>query len=82
MAIKKVWIETGCTACNLCEVICPEVFELTKLATVLEGINYSYYEGKIIEATDGCPAEVIKYDKLVAPILRFQKRKYSIKQNE
>lgn len=82
MAIKKVWIEAGCKACNLCEVICSEVFELINLATVIKGVNYSNYEGKIKEATDGCPVEIIKYNELIAPISRLQKRKYSFMQNE
>lgn len=35
MAIKKVWIEEGCTACGICEDICPEVFKLKDEATVI-----------------------------------------------
>jgi ferredoxin len=62
MAIKKVWIEEGCTACGLCEEICPEVFKLEDEATVIEGVNYSNYEDKIKEAVESCPAEVIKYE--------------------
>jgi ferredoxin len=31
MAIKKVWIEEGCTACGLCVEICPvEIFKYTE----------------------------------------------------
>ena len=29
MAITKLWIEEGCTVCNLCEDTAPEVFEVT-----------------------------------------------------
>lgn len=61
MAIKKVWIEEGCTACGLCEEICPEVFKLEDLATVIEGVSYSDFEDQIKEAADSCPVEVIKY---------------------
>jgi ferredoxin len=61
MAIKKVWIEEGCSACGLCEEICPEVFKLEDEATVIEGVNYSEYEVKIKEAAESCPVEVIKY---------------------
>jgi len=60
MTIKKVWIEEGCIACGLCEEICPEVFELKDLAIVIEGVNYSDYEGQIKEAAESCPVEVIK----------------------
>jgi len=61
MTIKKIWIEEGCTACGLCEEICPEVFELKDLATVIEGVNYADYEGQIKEASESCPVEVIKF---------------------
>ena len=62
MAIKKVWIEDGCTSCALCEEICPEVFEQDDVAIVKEGVNYSDYEDGIKEAAEGCPVEVIKYE--------------------
>ena len=61
MAIKKVWIEEGCSACGLCEEICPEVFKLKDEATVIEGVNYSDYKEKIKEAAESYPVEVIKY---------------------
>jgi ferredoxin len=63
MAIKKVWIEEGCTACGLCEDICPEVFVVNDLATVIEGVDFSDYEQQIKEAADSCPVEVIKYSE-------------------
>lgn len=63
MAIKKVWIEEGCTACGLCEDICPEVFKVDDLATVIDGVNYADYEEKIKEAAESCPVEVIKYNE-------------------
>lgn len=61
MTIKKVWIDEGCIACGLCEEICPEVFELKDLATVIEGVNYADYEEQIKEASESCPVEVIKF---------------------
>ncbi|MBG0858921.1 MAG: ferredoxin [Bacteroidales bacterium] len=63
MAISKLWIEEGCTACGLCSDICPEVFVLKDVATVNEGVNYSDYEGLIKEAAENCPVEVIKYSE-------------------
>ena len=63
MAIKKVWIEEGCTSCGLCEEICPEVFKIEDLATVNEGVNYSSFENQIKEASESCPVEVIKYEQ-------------------
>lgn len=63
MAVKKVWIVEGCTACGLCEDICPEVFKLKDEATVIEGVSYEDYTEKIKEAADNCPVEVIKYSE-------------------
>lgn len=62
MAITKVWIEEGCTSCGLCEATCPEVFKVEDLAEVIEGVNFNDFEEGIIEAADGCPVEVIKYE--------------------
>jgi ferredoxin len=61
MAIIKVWVEEDCTTCGLCADICPEVFVIKDIATVIEGVKYSDYEGQIKEAADSCPVEVIKY---------------------
>jgi ferredoxin len=62
MAINKVWIEDGCTSCGLCEELCPEVFKIEDIATVIKGLNYSSFEDQIKEAADSCPVEVIKYE--------------------
>lgn len=62
MAITKVWIEEGCTACGLCEDICPEVFKMEDEATVIDGVDYSDYEESIQEAAENCPVEVIKFE--------------------
>ena len=63
MAIIKVWIEEGCISCGSCEQICPEVFRLEDVSTVIEGVNYADYEEGIKEAADNCPVEVIKYSE-------------------
>ncbi len=65
MAIKKVWIEEGCTACALCEELCPEVFELGDAdeASVKEGADFGENEGCIKEAAEECPVEVIQYEE-------------------
>ncbi len=62
MAIKKVWIEEGCTACGLCEDICPDVFELDDEAEVIEDADLAENEDCIVEAAENCPVEVIKYE--------------------
>ena len=63
MAIKKVWIEDGCTSCGLCESICPDVFVVDDVATVIEGVNFEDYDAEIKDAADSCPVEVIKFSE-------------------
>ncbi|HAH58773.1 MAG: ferredoxin [Lentimicrobiaceae bacterium] len=63
MAIKKVWIEDGCTSCGLCEGICPDVFVVEDIAIVKEGVNFQDFEDEIKDAADSCPVEVIKYSE-------------------
>ena len=64
VAITKVWIEEGCISCGNSEDNCPEVFKLKDgMATVLENVNYSGLEEKIIDAAESCPVEVIKYEE-------------------
>lgn len=63
MAIKNVIIEEGCTACGLCEEICPEVFEMPDEAQVIKGADFSKHEDNIKEAADSCPVEIIKYEE-------------------
>jgi ferredoxin len=62
MAITRVWIEEGCISCGNSEDNCPEVFKLKDgMATVLGNDDYLGLEEKIIDAAEGCPAEVVKY---------------------
>ena len=64
MAITKVWIEEGCISCGNSEKNCPEVFKLKDgMATVLENIDYSGLEEKIIDAAESYPVEVIKCEE-------------------
>jgi len=63
MAIKRVWIEEGCTACGLCVDICPEVFTLEDEATVIKGVYYTDYEARTMEAADNCPVGIIKFSE-------------------
>lgn len=63
MAITKVWIEEGCTVCNLCEDTCPEVFEVgDDDCTVKDGVDFSAHEAEIEQAAEECPVEIIKFD--------------------
>ncbi len=63
MAIKKVWIEEGCTSCGLCTDECPEVFEMEDVAIVKKDADFEANEDCIIEAAESCPVEVISYEK-------------------
>lgn len=62
MGIKKVWIEEGCTACGLCESICPEVFTVEDEAKVNKDVNFDLCADQIKEAAESCPVDVIKYE--------------------
>jgi ferredoxin len=62
MAIKRLWIEEGCTACGICEEVCPEVFKIEEVSIVRTGVNYSDYEACIKESAENCPVEVIKFE--------------------
>ena len=64
VAIKKVWIEEGCISCGNSEDNCPEVFKFEGIkATVIENVDYSGLEEKIIDTAEACPVEVIKYEE-------------------
>ncbi len=63
MAIKKVWVEEGCTSCNLCEDMTPEVFELDDTSTVIEGADFVANDEGIREAAENCPVEVIQFEE-------------------
>jgi ferredoxin len=64
MAIKKVWIEDGCTACALCVDICPEIFDLPDdTAIVKQGVSFDEHEEGIRESAENCPVEVIQFEE-------------------
>jgi len=60
--MKKVWIEDGCTACGLCEDLCPGVFEVNDLAEVKKDADLEANSDCIMESAESCPVEVIKYE--------------------
>jgi len=62
MAIKKVWIEEGCTACGLCAAICPEVFKMDDEAVIKKDADLASNEAGIKEAAESCPVEIIKFE--------------------
>ena len=64
MALKKVWIEEGCTACEICVDISPNVFEMgDDTAVVKDNADLSVNKDSIKEAAASCPVEVIQYEE-------------------
>ena len=65
MAISKVWIIEGCTICNLCESMVPEVFACPETGATVKSDAAQYFaskEAEIKDAVTSCPAEVIKFE--------------------
>lgn len=68
MPLEKVWISTGCITCNSCEIICPDVFEVTRTtSTVKLRADLAENEELILEAAEACPVEVIHYQRSNPP---------------
>jgi ferredoxin len=60
--MKKVFIEPGCISCGTCEFIAPEVFEVTDVSRVKEGMESGGDHAERIKlAALQCPVNVIKY---------------------
>ena len=70
MGIRRVWIEEGCIACNLCEDLVPEIFVVPpgdscrpvkkheKLLKKDETLH-----ARVKEAAESCPVEVIQFEE-------------------
>ena len=69
MGIRRVWIEEGCISCNLCEDLCPEVFEVPvggesrPTADHAGHLSKAEIAEKVQEAADSCPVEVIAVER-------------------
>ncbi len=65
MAIKKLWIEDGCTVCHLCESTAPDVFEVPDTGAQVKvdaGQHFAKLENDIADAAAGCPVEIIHFE--------------------
>lgn len=63
MAITKIIIGEECTACGLCEDICPEVFTVDDISIVSTDVDFAEYEDQIKQAVEECPVEVISIEE-------------------
>ena len=64
MAVKKVWIEEGCTVCGVCSDLAPEVFaQGDDSSTVIAGANLAANSDAIKDAASNCPVEIIKFEE-------------------
>jgi ferredoxin len=64
--ITKVWIEPGCIVCDACENEAPDVFQVLSDTCIVRPNAPLLNTGSIVAAADGCPVDVIKYDKAPA----------------
>jgi ferredoxin len=61
--ITKVWIEPGCIVCDACENEAPDVFEVLADTCIVRPNAPMGDVGAIVAAAEGCPVDVIKYDR-------------------
>ncbi len=60
----EITINDDCTACGICEDICPEVFELGDIkAFVKNNPVPEEYHDDCMEAAEECPVEAIEIQK-------------------
>jgi len=61
--MKKVTISPGCISCGTCEVVCPQVFEVTDVSHVREGADLQKNAEGIKEAVEVCPVGAIEFEE-------------------
>lgn len=65
--ITKVWIEPGCIVCDACENEAPDVFQVLADTCIVKDAAPLGDTGSIVAAAEGCPVDVIKYDRAAKP---------------
>ena len=64
--IRRVWIETGCIACKVCEDLAPQVFLVVGDETCVirpdAAAHFAALHDDIEQAARDCPVEVIKFE--------------------
>lgn len=72
--ITKVWIETGCISCKLCQDIAPQVFQVAddQDCVVLADAarHFAPLREDIEQAARDCPVEVIHLERSAATTSR------------
>lgn len=61
--IKKIVIKSGCIACKNCERICPAIFKVKWISTVICR-EYDQNCAKIMKAVEACPVKVINIEQV------------------
>jgi ferredoxin len=61
--IKKVTIQPGCISCGSCQFLAPEVFEVTDMSHVKEGVALEHHQASIRNAAAKCPVQVIHVEE-------------------
>lgn len=61
--MKKVKILPGCISCGTCQVICPEVFEVTDISHIKKDADLKKNEEQMKEAAEMCPVSVIEIEE-------------------
>lgn len=62
--ITKVWIDETdeeCVGCGACEAVCDAMFRVPRNKCEVVGTDYAKYDADIREASECCPAGVIRY---------------------
>jgi len=60
--MKKVKVFPGCIGCGMCQALAPQVFKVTEVSHIKEGVDYKKYKHEIDQAIDSCPVHVIEYE--------------------
>jgi ferredoxin len=61
--MKKVRILPGCISCGTCQVICPEVFEVTDISYVKANADLKKNEDAVRQAAQMCPVSAIEIEE-------------------
>lgn len=59
---KRPVIKPGCIGCGYCQFVCPEVFQVKEVSTVIERASYQDYKQAIDKAVQECPMHIIVYN--------------------